>query len=267
MNFFLGVIHCTKFTNRRHYLETKFRESGVYPDFWSLEKDVNLNSCKSIEKNTLFGRSLPSAGFDLGISARSLSFSRRRAHFQGFVLFIRFLLSGNESLVMGSLPSRDKKLRAKDLELQRMHLNAIKSGIESSKEWILILEDDSRFDSKAFEIVNKVVHEYDCKKRIWMSLNSGAGLIKTTSDKDESYFGLYRVKPPAVRCSSGYLISNALAKQLLNLISKYGIPDWIPIDYVFHLALRKIGRVRSYWQDPPLFLQGSETGDYASGLR
>lgn len=267
MSIFIAVVHCTEFTERRSYLENRFREISLIPDFWSTEKEVNLQSWASTEKNAVLGRSFASAGFDLGISARSLEFSRRRAYLQGVLLFLRFLISGKDSLIMGSLPSRDMKLRVKDLEVQRMHLNAIKRGIESSKDWILILEDDSRFDSNAFKIVNEIVKRYNSKLRIWMSLNSGAGLSKTTSDRDESHFGLYRVNPPAVRCSSGYLISSALAKQLMILINEYGMPEWIPIDYVFHLSLRKIGGVRSYWQDPPLFSQGSETGEYSSGLR
>ena len=267
MTFFLAIVHCSKFKDRREYLENLFSETKVKPDFWSLESGVKPFTWINSEKNRVLGRRFCGAGLDLGISARSLEFSRRRARLQGFILLIRFLITGKESLIMGSLPSPSTRLRTRDLEVQRMHLNALKCGLESKKEWILILEDDSRFNADAFQVVNDITGRYNSKKKLWMSLNSGAGLRRTKSDKAEEHFGLFRVKPPAVRCSAGYLISATLAMDLVTLINKYGLPDWIPIDYVYHLALGKIPRVVSFWQDPPIFTQGSETGEYVSGLR
>ena len=91
-------------------------------------------------------------------------------------------------------------------------------------------------------------------------------MTRTASDPEPNEFGIYRVSPIGVRCTTSYLISRETAECLNTLFDVHGIQDWLPIDVHIQIALQKI-RAKSYWQDPPLFSQGSEDGSYKSNLR
>jgi GR25 family glycosyltransferase involved in LPS biosynthesis len=102
-----------------------------------------------------------------------------------------------------------------------MHLTALVAGIEKNSKWIFILEDDAIPASYAFENVNEIL-ENVINKNTWINLNSGAGLVRTRSDKNPDSLGLFQVKPASIRCAVAYLVSIDLAKKIMELSSWIG---------------------------------------------
>jgi hypothetical protein len=263
----MAIVHCTRFFNRKLYLDGKLAALNLNNVHWCTEKDLTSVDAGIRYSKNVFGLSTVILGFDIGVNARTLVKSRRVSYWEGVLLLLRFLLTRRIHLIMGSLPSDKKTMRKIDLEVQQMHMLAIKKGLESNTDWILVIEDDSIFEIADFKRVYQIAEHFNSAEPIWINLNDGAGLLRTKSDKLLNFEGLFRVKPPAVRCSSAYLVSATFAKLFLDLVNKWGLPDWLPIDYIFHVAMRRIKGVKTFWQEPPIFLQGSENGFYKSGLR
>jgi hypothetical protein len=256
------VVHYSKLVKRKTQLCSRLEEFGVKPT-WITEKDIiNFKISKPTAKRIL-GVSAKKFGMDLGVTARSLKFSRRHSRIQGYGLLLRSFLSRNNSYATGSIPPQNSLL-PQWLELQRMHLTSLFLGIESESDWILVLEDDAIPDKNAFPLIEKITLSKKPGKT-WINLNSGAGLMFTKSDPEPDEFGLFRIKPASTRCAVAYLISRELAKSIVSSARIDGIPDFLPIDFYFQLMLRKFKAV-AYWQDPPLFLQGSESGEFASNF-
>lgn len=257
------LVHYSKLKDRRAFLSRSLLNCGIQVR-WITEKDAESFSESSFGSSKIFGVSSKVVGMDLGINSRSLVFSRRRARLQGYVLFLRSYISKQpNTLITGSLPT-GKPLPRAQIEVQHMHLTALKAGVESNSDWILVLEDDALPTDKAFNVLSQII-KVKKPSRTWINLNSGAGLQRTSSDPQPDQFGLFRVKPASTRCVTAYLVSQDLAKKILELINRHGIPNWLPIDVAYQAALRKL-RARSFWQEPVTFVQGSESGAYPSSL-
>ena len=262
-NYSVFIVHYTKLENRKAHLSAYFEKCNVQSE-WITEKNYDSFKTAPISEKNIMGISPKMLGMDLGINSRSLTFSRRKARFQGYVLFLRsFISHKNNLLTTGSLPIK-KSLPVPQLEVQRMHMTALKRGIETNSKWILILEDDAIPTEGAFELVNKIIENIK-PTNTWVNLNSGAGLKRTKSDPTPNSFGLFQVSPAATRCVTACLISRDLGIKILELVDKHGLPEWLPIDFILQAALRKT-KARAFWQEPVSFLQGSEEGHYKSSL-
>jgi hypothetical protein len=257
------VIHYSKLTDRFNYLNNELRKNRIYP-IWITEKDFKSYLWSSIKNKKIFGIPERLVGMDLGVNSRSLVSTRRKARIEGWFLLARsYLARPGNTLSTGSLPNKFK-LEEKWLEALSMNITALEIGIKSGKNWILILEDDAVPYEGAFELANRI-----CKSKrgkVWINLNSGAGLEWTKSDPKPDHHGLFRVKPSSTRCSVAVLISRELAQEFLKNIEIFGLPNWLPTDYCFQALLRKTG-AKAFWQEPPSFSQGSETGMFKSNLR
>jgi len=262
-NYSVFVVHYTKLKNRKVHLSDYFEKYNVQSE-WITEKNCDLFESTPIGEKKIMGVSPKILGMDLGVNSRSLVFSRRKARFQGYVLFLRsFISHKNNLLTTGSLPIK-KSLPDPQLEVQRMHMTALKRGIATNSKWILILEDDAIPTEGAFKLVNKIIENIQ-PTNTWVNLNSGAGLKWTKSDPTPDIFGLFQVSPAATRCVTACLISRDLAIKILELVDQHGLPEWLPIDLILQAALRKT-KARAFWQEPVSFLQGSEEGHYKSSL-
>lgn len=256
------VVHYSKLTARRNYLTEVFTKNSIKV-VWVTEKDIDLLKRSPRSSKKILGVSEKKLGMDLGITSRSLVVSRRKARIQGLILFGRSFLSKNNSYTTGSLPPK-KTLPESWLEVQSMHLTALRKGVASKSEWVLILEDDALPSPDAFLQVQRIIQSVTPKNK-WISLNSGASLLRTVSDPKPDLNGLFKVKPASTRCAVSYLVSNDLASRIICLVDNLGVPDWLPIDLVYQSLLRKT-RAQSFWQEPPVFEQGSESGRYNSSF-
>jgi hypothetical protein len=257
------VIHCTKFHDRREFLESELKKSGL-DTIWITEKNFSSANSASLYSNKVLGVGAKKLGMDLGVTSRSLTFSRRKAKLQGYLLLWRSYFGPKQNnYTTGSLPPR-KELPLPAQEAHQMHITALRKGIDSKSNWILILEDDVIPITNAFETVFKIVSNW-YPRNAWVNLNSGAGLKRTASDPKPNRFGLFRVKPASTKCAAAYLVSRDLAARIIGLVDRYGLPTWLPIDLTYQAALRKC-KAKSFWQEPEIFHQGSETGKYKSGF-
>jgi GR25 family glycosyltransferase involved in LPS biosynthesis len=73
---------------------------------------------------------------------------------------------------------------------------------------------------------------------------------------------LYRMAPPRSRCADSYLISRRAAA----LILERAKPFTLVIDFLLGYWM-KVLSMECYWRDPPIVLQGSETGRFPSAIR
>jgi len=256
------VIHYTPLVERRQFLEKALSEIEVN---WVTEKNVSVENYPWRNTNYVFGVSKRLIAADLGINARSLSRTRRRARFESYLYRYASLLGSNfEETTYGSLP-RYKRLPQRILELNSMHLNALMLFLQENHEWALLLEDDAVFSQDGISQVQMISQEKR-KGAVWINLNDGAGLKRTASEKRINKNGLFRVTPPTTRCASAYMFNRKYAKNMNDLIEVHGLPDWLPIDVIFQVANRKI-KAESYWSEPAKFVQGSESGFYKSNFK
>ena len=262
VNFSVFIVHYSKLHDRKVRLKIILRQLNVKA-IWVTEKNLSNFGIAHFSARTILGVSTKKFGMDLGVTARSLKFTRRRARFQGYALFLRSFLSKNKKLITGSIPPPEP-LKPQWLEVQRMHLTCLLQGIAKGLDWILVLEDDAIPNDIAFETVGNIVNKFKPYKT-WINLNSGAGLLRTRTDPEPDENGLFQIRPAATRCAVAYLISSDLAKEIVESAGLEGIPNWLPIDFYYQLMLRKFD-ARSYWQDPPTFTQGSENGIFMSNF-
>jgi hypothetical protein len=262
-NVSIFIVHYTKLIDRKAFLNKVIIKNNISVE-WITEENYDEFKSADIRKKDIMGVSPKILGMDLGVNSRSLVVSRRKARYQGYILFLRsFISQKNNLLSTGSLPPK-KALPKPQLEVQKMHITALKRGINTKSKWILILEDDAIPAESAFEIVNKITENIE-PINTWINLNSGAGLNRTGSDPIPDTFGLFQVTPAATRCVTACLVSRDLALKIISLIDIHGLPEWLPIDFILQAALRKT-KSRAFWQEPVSFLQGSEEGHYMSSL-
>jgi hypothetical protein len=133
-NYSVFIVHYTKLKNRKSHLSNYFEKCNIESE-WITETNYDQFKSAPISEKNILGVPLKILGMDLGVSSRSLVFSRRKARFQGYVLFIRSYISHkNNLLTTGSLPKK-KVLPKPQLEVQRMHITSLKRGIEANSKW------------------------------------------------------------------------------------------------------------------------------------
>lgn len=259
----IQIVHYSKLVNRRALVEKYLSKISTQVN-WITEKNHTEFSTYSYIAKKPLNMNKKVIGMDLGINSRSMIKTRRRARVEGWLLLLFSYFSQKHPYSTGSLPSK-KRLSKSSFEVQCMHLSALKIGLMSASAWIFVLEDDAIPENFTFENVEKIIENLK-PKNTWINLSSGAGLLRTTSDPEPNDLGLFRVRPASTRCSVAYLISKDLATSILNEVVREGLPDWMPIDVFYQAALRKF-KAKSFWSDPAVFSQGSETGVFESSLR
>lgn len=258
------VVHYTPLKKRYIYLSEVL--GAILPIRFITEDKIQVKNQEFAHSRKVFGLSPERYGFNLGVNSRSLTSSRKKATIEGFrLLIIGLLLRRKKHILFGSIPDF-VRMGDNQLELIMMHIGAIKAGYDSKTPWILILEDDARKSEEIHIDIELICKMYKKEKTILINLNSGANMHRTKSDPKPNQFGIYRVRPIGVRCTTSYLINRETAKKLLELFNHYKPQDWLPIDVQIQIAMQKI-KGKTFWQDPPIFIQGSEDGTYLSNLR
>ena len=262
------VIHYSLLKSRRKYIEQYMSE--YFTLNFVTEQSINLNKYQYTLTESVFGISRKLIGLDQGINSRSLIHSRRKSKLQGYMYYyLSYFGPINRrypNLTTGSI-NQVLKLEKNALEVQAMHFRALELGILEKSDWIFVIEDDAvlNYDEKSVSEAIESIKSSVKPIKTWIDLNDGSGLIRTSSDRRIDDNNLFRVRPPTTRCAVAYLISRDLAIQILDLLESRGCPAWLYIDNLYQVATRKL-RAKSYWQDPPLFSQGSDSGKYKSGF-
>ena len=261
------VLHYSPLESRRRYIE---KIGGIMARTkWITEKDITADQWELFShKTVVFGMNETEIGSYFRTNVFHLRYPRYISHFFARLMLItsRFLPRIRAAL-LGSKPPF-KRLDPNLLEFALMHICALEKFIESEKDWYLVFEDDAIFDLDFESNLKKLIGGFDPNsERIFISLGSGAGLKKRSLDFDGRFEGLFRVSPASARCLAASVFSRTAAVAIYSLIQKdKGIPDWLSIDFSMSLLL-KVSSTRTYWAEPPIILQGSETGAYKSNFR
>ena len=135
----------------------------------------------------------------------------------------------------------------------------------SNNEIGLILEDDVIPKDKNFE---KTINSILKKDVDWDVLFLGTGVGENFIKSKISFFDkLFKKKyvsipHPATNCAEAYLIKKDAAKKIYNNIEEFNMAwDW-ELAYTFKELEMKI-----MWYLPPIFYQGSISGEFKSSLR
>ena len=145
------------------------------------------------------------------------------------------------------------------------HILAIEKIANQEEDIGLILEDDAIPIESDFS--NKIQQLVDTAPDDWDSIFMGAGCgIDFMNEKlrgsnliNERFA---QVKHPSTNCAEAYLLKKESAKRIYESIIPFQlVSDW-ELAYQFYKLDMNV-----YWSIPPLFYQGSKSGQYNSTLR
>ena len=257
------VIHFTPLENRKIKLEQAL--SSITDVEWITEAMLNETKVTFSSEKKVLGIVPRLIGMDLGINSRSLTRSRRKAKLEGYkLLFASWIHPRGEELVASAIQVREK-LPTGVLDNLKQHLVALDRASKSKKPFTLILEDDALPRTDALNEIADFLTSAK-SKNLMLFCGDGAGLHRTTSDKRGDQYGIFPTRTYGSRTAVATLYSKDVILSAQKLIVRYGVPDWMPIDYLLQVAARKL-RVKTFWQDPSWFGQGSESGEFQSSLR
>jgi hypothetical protein len=260
----LQIVHFSKLVKRREALQSEIPKNLAAN--WVSEKEINVSKVMFSPSKSPFGISTRLIGMDLGVNSRSLTRSRRKSQIEGWgLLAASYFDYRRESLVAKSVIEAEP-LKASIKENLLQHIECLRQICMSGAKYGLILEDDALPSKFAFEQLQTFLKERAPRKRFILFCGSGAELTRTSSDFDCLPYGIYKTRGYFSRTAVATIYSQDVAKDFFELLQSEPLPNWAPIDFLTQIALRKI-RCKSYWQDPPWFIQGSESGEYQSSLR
>lgn len=257
-----------------HYSKLKDRKESLIQSLplqfsanWITEKSIvgqKLKLTDYQQSRNVLGVSIKTIASDLGVNSRSLVKPRVIARIEARLYrVIVFFVKSRESLIYGSLPSFSKLPKA-IIEVSLMHLEAFRIAEQISSEWILVLEDDALLPDNFYNIVQAISLKY-ARYPIWINLNSGAELKRTKFDCPTNKLGIFRVRPPMTRCTTAYMVNRKYVMRASAILKEFGVPNFLPIDFLMSVMNRAI-KSRVFWSDPPIVLQGSESGNFKSSL-
>jgi hypothetical protein len=259
-NLSIAVVHFTPLKDRKQSLE-KVIPSEITCR-WFTERQI-FSPLQWEESKSIFGLNPRRIGMDLGINSRSLSRTWMRAQIEGLILFTLSYLPILEIEIVTGDYLTWKKLPEGQLENLKQHISAMRWLLDSNSDFGLVLEDDALPTKEAWNCLDRLLSKRLPKFYVAF-IGSGANLNNTKKRRDELNF--YRMNTFSSRTAVATLYSKSALLRFLDLIDNYGIPDSVPIDVLIQVFLRKV-RFRPFWQDPPSFVQGSESGTYESSFR
>lgn len=145
------------------------------------------------------------------------------------------------------------------------HILAIEKIAHQKENIGLILEDDAIPIENNF--VDKIQQLIDTAPDNWDSIFMGAGCgidfmnqkLRESRLINERFA---QVKHPSTNCAEAYLLKKESAKRIYDSIIPFQlVSDW-ELAYQFYKLDMNV-----YWSIPPLFYQGSKSGEYDSTLR
>lgn len=145
------------------------------------------------------------------------------------------------------------------------HIIAIEKVANQNDEYCLILEDDAiPIENNFFDEIEKLIGDApDGWDSIFMGAGCGVDFMNEKLKKSHLINGKFaKVPHPCTNCAEAYLIKKKSAKKVFESIVPFQlVSDW-ELAYQFYKLNMNV-----YWSIPPLFYQGSKSGEYESTLR
>lgn len=153
-----------------------------------------------------------------------------------------------------------RKLRDSEISLLFKHYLALKKIVREKINTTLLLEDDVLFTDNFTEIFNK---NLESTPEDWDYIFPGSGCdLRVPKAKLEEGKIAYLKNHPATKCTDSIIIKLDAAKKILKTFNSWTLPaDW---EYNYQLFKHDMN---VYWWEPPVFVQGSQSGIYKSAIQ
>lgn len=159
-----------------------------------------------------------------------------------------------------------KPLKPAEISIALKQLEILKHHAESSDGYVVVLEDDVTFKGREFrkkfsELLQMTPPDWDF---IFFG-ESGIPFEKNPWRRAWNRLSGRRVfqkRPPSTRCLDSYAVTTRAAQLLARSIDRIALP----IDWELNYWIAKF-RLKVFWWEPGLTVQGSQTGTYKSSIR
>ena len=157
------------------------------------------------------------------------------------------------------------ELNNAEISCEMKHLEALNMVSLSNNEIGLILEDDIIPKNINFiSTINRIIKKDSEWDVLFLGTGVGEKFIKSKISFFDKLFkrSFVTIQHPATNCAEAYLIKKDAAKKIYNYIEEFNMAwDW-ELAYTFKELDLKIK-----WYLPPIFFQGSISGEFESSLR
>ena len=153
-----------------------------------------------------------------------------------------------------------RELKDSEISLLFKHYLALKKIVREKIPITLLLEDDVLFSENFCETFN---NNLKSTPDDWGYIFPGSGcqlrVPKALLEKDKI---AYLQSHPATKCTDSMIIKLEAARKVLKTFKSWHLPaDWEYNYQLYHHDLNV------YWWEPPVFMQGSQTGIYKSAIQ
>jgi GR25 family glycosyltransferase involved in LPS biosynthesis len=151
-----------------------------------------------------------------------------------------------------------RELTPAEIAVGISHAEAFRRIAAREPEWGFVFEDDVLLDPDFAERLDVYLPELPPDADL-VFVGTCCGLHANDVEPGVHF---YRQGDPSSRCCDSYLVSRRAAR----ILAKAAVPFVVTMDWElsYHAARHDL---HVYWLEPPLAVQGSETGAYASSLR
>lgn len=183
----------------------------------------------------------------------------RKTPWQTLIHRIQELITQNDLMkVIQKFPQyMPRSLKAHEISVLLKHRAAYQKIIDNNYKFGIILEDDFILKDTSAEALQNII---DNSRLDWdfIDIAGGADLIPRELD-NEVIPGVFAMQPPCTRTACGYIISNRLCQEIVNL----HMPPVAPCDWELTYYMLRLN-AKAFWMEPAIFIHGSETDQYKS---
>jgi GR25 family glycosyltransferase involved in LPS biosynthesis len=160
--------------------------------------------------------------------------------------------------VAATFTRKFRALTPREIAVTISHVETLRRVAADRRAWGLIFEDDVLLAPDFREQFNTYFDELpDDADLVYIGSCCGLGIRDVDPDRH-----FYRKDHPATKCSDSYLVRREAAAAILETI----VPFVLEIDWELNYHL-KLHDLAVYWLEPPLVVQGSQSGVHVSSLR
>lgn len=188
-----------------------------------------------------------------------LSPNHRKTPWQPLIHRIEELITPNELMkVIQKFPQyMPRQLKIFEISLLLKHRAAFQKIIDHNYKFGIILEDDFILKDTSVAALQNILGSSMID---WDFIDLAGGAELTPREQDEEVIpGVFSIQPPRTRTTCGYMISNRLCKEIVNL----HMPPIAPCDWELTYYLLRFS-AKAFWTEPAVFIHGSETDQYKS---
>ena len=173
-------------------------------------------------------------------------------------------LDYKEKLKISVLDNRDhpwlrpKALGPGEISVLFKHYYALSTIAEGTESFGMIMEDDIFLKPSSVALLRKSIAAFTNSPGNYLDVAGGAGLLPDIGQElsRDSLNNIIQLDPPRTRTNACYIISKALAKEIVSLY----FPLCLPIDWHLQRLFLKVSNISCFWTIEEPLIHGSENG-------